>query len=68
MEAIIIIIEDYYCMRRALTLAKKGLGRTSPNPMVGCVIVKDNRIIGEGWHHECGANHAEIEALNDAKK
>ena len=68
MEAIIIIIEDYYCMRRALYLAKKGLGRTSPNPMVGCVIVKDNRIIGEGWHHECGANHAEIEALNDAKK
>ncbi len=40
---------------------------TSPNPMVGCVIVKDDRIIGEGWHHKCGNPHAEIEALNDAK-
>ena len=40
---------------------------TSPNPMVGCVIVKNGRIIGEGWHHKCGNPHAEIEALNDAK-
>ena len=53
-------------MKRALELALRGLRRTSPNPMVGCVIVKDGRIIGEGWHHECGHPHAEIEALNDA--
>ena len=54
-------------MKRALTLAGSGRGETSPNPMVGCVIVKDNKIIGEGWHHKCGNPHAEIEALNDAK-
>lgn len=53
-------------MKRALELAALGIRRTSPNPMVGCVIVKDGRIIGEGWHHECGHPHAEIEALNDA--
>ena len=54
-------------MSRALSLASKGLRTTSPNPMVGCVIVKDGRIIGKGWHHKCGNPHAEIEALNDAK-
>lgn len=54
-------------MKRALELAVRGLRRTSPNPMVGCVIVKDGRIIGEGWHHEYGHPHAEIEALTDAQ-
>ena len=54
-------------MKRALSLASLGLKRTSPNPLVGCVIVKDNIIIGEGWHNEYGKSHAEIEALNDAK-
>ncbi len=54
-------------MKRALSLASLGLKRTSPNPLVGCVIVKNNIIIGEGWHHEYGKSHAEIEALNDAK-
>ncbi len=54
-------------MKRALELAHRGLRRTSPNPMVGCVIIKNGRIIGEGWHHECGHPHAEIEALTDAK-
>ncbi|MBQ7196993.1 MAG: bifunctional diaminohydroxyphosphoribosylaminopyrimidine deaminase/5-amino-6-(5-phosphoribosylamino)uracil reductase RibD [Synergistaceae bacterium] len=53
-------------MKRALNLALNGRGGTSPNPMVGCVIVKDNKIIGEGWHRWCGNPHAEIEALNDA--
>ena len=53
-------------MNKALSLASLGLRKTSPNPMVGCVIVKDGNIIGEGWHHECGHPHAEIEALNDA--
>ena len=54
-------------MKRALSLASLGLKRTSPNPLVGCVIVKNNIIIGEGWHHEYVKSHAEIEALNDAK-
>ena len=53
-------------MKKALELAARGLRKTSPNPMVGCVIVKEGRIIGEGWHHEYGHSHAEIEALNDA--
>lgn len=53
--------EDY--MRLALRLAKKGLGKTSPNPMVGAVIVKDNRIIGQGYHHHFGGKHAEINAI-----
>ena len=53
-------------MNRALSLARNGLRMTSPNPMVGCVIVKDGRIIGEGWHKKYGNPHAEIEAINDA--
>ena len=52
-------------MRRALELAKRGTGRVSPNPMVGCVIVKDGRIIGEGWHEKCGGLHAERNALKN---
>ena len=50
-------------MRRAIELAKQGLGWTSPNPMVGAVIVKDGRVIGEGYHHRCGELHAERNAL-----
>ncbi len=53
-------------MQRALTLAKRGLGFVSPNPMVGCVIAKKGRIIGEGYHHHFGGPHAEIEAINNA--
>lgn len=53
--------QDY--MARALELARSGMGWTSPNPMVGAVIVKDGRIIGEGWHRRCGGLHAEREAL-----
>lgn len=56
-------MEDKDYMRMALSLAKKGMGWTSPNPMVGAVIVKDERIIGEGYHHRCGGLHAEREAL-----
>lgn len=55
-------------MNRALTLASLGIRHTSPNPLVGCVIVKDGRIIGEGWHKKYGHSHAEIEALNDAER
>src|SRR3989338_2554211 len=53
-------------MRRALELALKGRGKTSPNPMVGSVIVKGNRIIAEGWHARCGGDHAEVVALKKA--
>lgn len=52
---------DY--MRLALQLAEKGCGWVSPNPMVGAVIVKDGRIIAQGWHHRCGELHAERDAL-----
>lgn len=50
-------------MGRALALAAKGRGRTSPNPMVGCVIVRDGAIMGEGWHRKAGEPHAEVEAV-----
>lgn len=53
-------------MARALQLAAHGLYTTSPNPRVGCVIVKDGRIIGEGWHERAGTPHAEIHALQAA--
>lgn len=51
-------------MHRCLQLAALGLGKTSPNPMVGAVIVHNNKIIGEGYHHVCGQAHAEINAIN----
>jgi diaminohydroxyphosphoribosylaminopyrimidine deaminase/5-amino-6-(5-phosphoribosylamino)uracil reductase len=53
-------------MRQALELAQLGLYSTSPNPRVGCVIVKDGRIVGEGWHQKAGEPHAEINALRMA--
>jgi diaminohydroxyphosphoribosylaminopyrimidine deaminase/5-amino-6-(5-phosphoribosylamino)uracil reductase len=53
-------------MRRALALARRGLGRTSPNPAVGCVIVRNGEIVGEGWHRKAGTPHAEIHALRQA--
>ena len=52
-----------YFMHRALELASRGAGHTDPNPMVGCVIVKDGRIIGEGWHEHIGGLHAERNAF-----
>ncbi len=55
-------------MQRAIQLALKGKGRTSPNPMVGSVVVKNSRIVGEGWHRQCGGDHAEIIALEEAGK
>jgi diaminohydroxyphosphoribosylaminopyrimidine deaminase/5-amino-6-(5-phosphoribosylamino)uracil reductase len=55
-------------MREALRLAKLGFGRTSPNPMVGAIIVKAGKIIGRGWHRAAGEPHAEIKALRDAQK
>lgn len=57
---------DIRYMKRALALARKGIGHTSPNPAVGCVIVKNGQIVGEGWHKKAGGHHAEIHALNNA--
>lgn len=59
---------DETYMRMALRLAQRGLGSTSPNPMVGAVLVSQGNIIGQGWHHRAGQPHAEIEALRDASK
>jgi len=53
-------------MQKAIDLAKNGLGKVSPNPLVGAVIVKDGKIISEGWHSRYGEAHAEIEAINNA--
>jgi diaminohydroxyphosphoribosylaminopyrimidine deaminase/5-amino-6-(5-phosphoribosylamino)uracil reductase len=55
-------------MQIALDLAKKGNGKVCTNPLVGCVIVKDNKIMGRGWHQCFGGNHAEVNALIDAGK
>ena len=54
---------DRVFMERAIALAKKGKGYTNPNPMVGAVVVKDGRIIGEGYHERCGGLHADRNAL-----
>ncbi|MEI9960130.1 MAG: bifunctional diaminohydroxyphosphoribosylaminopyrimidine deaminase/5-amino-6-(5-phosphoribosylamino)uracil reductase RibD [Limisphaerales bacterium] len=59
---------DLKCMKLAFHLAKLGYGMTSPNPMVGAVLVKNGKIIGHGWHRRAGLPHAEIEALHDAQK
>jgi diaminohydroxyphosphoribosylaminopyrimidine deaminase / 5-amino-6-(5-phosphoribosylamino)uracil reductase len=62
--------QDAYYMARALVLARKGLYSTDPNPRVGCVLVKNNVVIGEGWHVKAGLAHAEVAALSstlDAK-
>ncbi|MCP4682730.1 MAG: bifunctional diaminohydroxyphosphoribosylaminopyrimidine deaminase/5-amino-6-(5-phosphoribosylamino)uracil reductase RibD [Desulfobacterales bacterium] len=55
---------DNRFMKEALRQARKGLGRTSPNPAVGAVIVRDSEIISSGYHHRAGLPHAEVEALN----
>ena len=59
---------DLFFMRLALGLARHAIGETSPNPMVGAVLVKDGKVIGQGWHHQAGQPHAEIEALRDANR
>ncbi|KAL6494029.1 hypothetical protein OROGR_031938 [Orobanche gracilis] len=58
--------DDGYYMRRCVELAKKAIGCTNPNPMVGCVIVKDGKVVGEGFHAKAGQPHAEVFALRDA--
>ena len=54
-------------MKKCLELAKKGMGYVSPNPMVGCVVVFNNQIIGEGYHQEYGTSHAEVNAIENVK-
>ncbi|HEY8394547.1 MAG TPA: bifunctional diaminohydroxyphosphoribosylaminopyrimidine deaminase/5-amino-6-(5-phosphoribosylamino)uracil reductase RibD [Thermaerobacter sp.] len=58
--------EDRRWMRRALALAGRARGRTTPNPLVGAVLVRDDRVVGEGFHRRAGAPHAEAEALRQA--
>jgi len=61
------MMTDEIYIRRCIELAKKGLGRTYPNPLVGSVIVYNGEIIGEGFHEKAGQNHAEINAINAVK-
>jgi diaminohydroxyphosphoribosylaminopyrimidine deaminase/5-amino-6-(5-phosphoribosylamino)uracil reductase len=61
------LLDEYY-MKQALRLARKGLGKTSPNPMVGALIVKNDRIIGQGYHRHYGGKHAEVNAIEDARE
>jgi diaminohydroxyphosphoribosylaminopyrimidine deaminase/5-amino-6-(5-phosphoribosylamino)uracil reductase len=58
---------DHAMMRRALTLAEKGLFSTTPNPRVGCVVTQGETIVGEGWHEKAGGPHAEVLALKDCR-
>lgn len=64
--ACIFKMEDRYFMKMALALAEKGRGFTSPNPMVGAVVVKDGKVVGKGWHAKAGQAHAEVNAIDDA--
>ena len=59
-------IHEFY-IKRCIQLAKNGLGTTYPNPLVGSVIVYNNKIIGEGWHRKSGEPHAEVNAINSVK-
>ncbi len=59
---------DELYMARCIELARKGAGATAPNPMVGCVIVYEDRIIGEGYHREFGEAHAEVNAIASVKE
>jgi len=59
---------DEIHMREALALARKGYGRTSPNPMVGALLLKGSAVIGRGWHQRAGGPHAEVAAIADARK
>jgi diaminohydroxyphosphoribosylaminopyrimidine deaminase / 5-amino-6-(5-phosphoribosylamino)uracil reductase len=59
-------VRDVTHMRRALSLARRGWGRTAPNPMVGAVVARDDVVVGEGFHAEFGGPHAEVVALRAA--
>lgn len=62
------IVTENTAMRRAIELALRGTGKVSPNPRVGCVILDNNQIIGEGWHSEFGGPHAEVVAIENAQR
>jgi diaminohydroxyphosphoribosylaminopyrimidine deaminase/5-amino-6-(5-phosphoribosylamino)uracil reductase len=59
--------QDHIYMQRAFELARLGMGTVSPNPMVGCVIVHQDTIIGEGWHRQYGQGHAEVNAIKSVE-
>jgi len=59
--------KDIKLMRRCFTLAKRGAGKVNPNPLVGAVIVKNGKVISEGWHRQYGKSHAEVNAIQNAK-
>lgn len=59
-------MQDEFYMREALRIARNAMGRTSPNPLVGAVVVQDGIIVAQGWHRQAGTPHAEIHALNMA--
>ena len=58
--------QDHYWMRQAIQLAEQSLYLTSPNPRVGCVIVRDGEVLGQGCTQEAGSDHAEVQAIKDA--
>ena len=58
--------DDYLYMARALRLAAKGMYGTTPNPRVGCVIVRNGNVVSEGWHERAGKAHAEVIAIESA--
>ncbi|MBU3947768.1 MAG: bifunctional diaminohydroxyphosphoribosylaminopyrimidine deaminase/5-amino-6-(5-phosphoribosylamino)uracil reductase RibD [Proteobacteria bacterium] len=61
-------MDDLFYMKMAIDLAENGRGFTSPNPMVGAVVVKDGKVVGKGYHEAVGKAHAEVNAIDDAKK
>ena len=66
MDALDRTADDRRFMAHALELASRGRGLTSPNPMVGAVVVRDGDVVGQGFHSRSGGPHAEVEALRDA--
>jgi len=62
------VSRDEHWMKLALRLARRGSGSTSPNPMVGAVFVRNNVLLGQGWHRAAGKPHAEVEAIRDAER
>ena len=60
--------DDVVFMQRAIEVAEKGRGNVRPNPLVGCVLVKEGEIIAEGWHDHLGGLHAEHMAIHDAEE
>ena len=61
------ISSDRELMARALALAERGMFTSTPNPRVGCVIAREGRVLGEGWHERAGQAHAETRALDDVR-